>query len=174
MRRQTQNAHGAIGFFAAVTDLVAAVRQAEAEHWGELRTISPIPLPEVNALLDPRPSPVRRFTLAGGFLGFLIGWALTIGSAEHYPIIVGGKPLLSLTPFGVVVYVCTILFGALFTIVGMLLNARLPKIQVGRGCDPRLTGNRFGLQVICSPADFPRIERMLLELGAEEVKYAEV
>ena len=99
---------------------------------------------------------------------------MTIGSVYHYPLIVGGKPLVSLTPFAVVAYICTILFGALFTVAGMLLYARLPRIQVGRGYDPRLTGNRFGLQIICGEKDVEEIKAKLLESGAEEAKYVEV
>ncbi len=166
--------NSAIGFFADLDALLGALRAAQAGQWGEVRTISPIPLPEVDEALGARPSPVRRFTLAGALVGFVAGWALTIGAAEHYPIIVGGKPLVSITPFGVVAYVCTILFGALFTVAGMLINARLPKIQVGRGYDPRLTGNRFGLQVICREEEIEAVRRKLLELGAEEVTYVQV
>jgi hypothetical protein len=166
--------HSVIGFYADTDSLLAAVKAVRERKCGELRTISPIPLHEIDELLETRPSPVRRFTLAGGLLGLCAGWALTIGSAEHYPIIVGGKPLVSLTPFAVVAYICTILFGALFTVAGMLLNARLPRIQVGRGYDPRLTGNRFGLQVICREEHIDDIKTRLLELGAEEVKYVEV
>jgi molybdopterin-containing oxidoreductase family membrane subunit len=153
---------------------MAAVRGAQAEQCGEVHTISPVPLHEVDEVLRRGPSPVRRFTLAGGLIGFATGWALTIGSVEHYPIIVGGKPLISLTPFGVIAYVCTILFGALFTVAGMLINARLPRIQVGRGYDPRLTGNRFGLQILCREDRVEEIKQKLLDSGAEEVKYVEV
>ena len=166
--------HSVIGFYAGFDELVAATRAAKAHGCGEIRTISPIPLPEVDEILGSRPSPVRRFALAGALLGFLAGWTLTIGSVEHYPLIVGGKPVVSLTPFGVVAYICTILFGALFTVAGMLLNARLPRIQVGRDYDPRLTGNRFGLQVICAEGDIGKARAQLLETGAEEVKYVEV
>jgi hypothetical protein len=163
-----------IGFYAGFDELVAATRAAKQENCGELRTISPIPLPEVDDILETRPSPVRYFALAGGLFGFVLGWALTNGAAAHYPVIVGGKPLYSLTPFGVVAYICTILFGALFTVAGMLLNAHLPLIQVGRGYDPRLTGNRFSLQVICREGDLEKIKSRLLATGAEEVKYVEV
>jgi hypothetical protein len=166
--------HSVIGFYAATDSLIAAVKAVREQKYGELRTISPVPLHEIDEILETRPSPVRRFTLAGGLLGLCIGWALTIGSAAHYPLIVGGKPLISLTPFAVVAYICTILFGALFTVAGMLLNARLPRIQVGRGYDPRLTGNRFGLQVICREEHIEDIKTRLLELGAEEVQYVEV
>ena len=164
--------HSVIGFYAEVDSLVGAVKALRGAH--EIRTISPVPLHEVDELLEAKPSPVRYFTLAGGLFGFVTGWALTIGSVEHYPLIVGGKPLVSLTPFAVIAYICTILFGALFTVLGMLLNARLPRIQVGRGYDPRLTGNRFGLQVICGQDEIEDTKGRLLALGAEEVKYVEV
>jgi hypothetical protein len=175
MSANPESAHSVVGFFADFDALLDALKRAQDQHCGgEIRTISPIPLPEVDDILDSKPSPVRRFTLAGGLLGFCVGWALTIGSVEHYPIIVGGKPLVSLTPFGVIAYICTILFGSLFTVFGMLLNARLPRIQVGRGYDPRLTGNRFGLQVICQKEEIEPIKQRLLDAGAEEVKYVEV
>jgi hypothetical protein len=174
MKASDPKEHSVIGFFADFDSLLAALRTAHAEKCGRIRTISPVPLPDVDSILESRPSSVRRFTLAGGLLGFLVGWALTIGSVEHYPLIVGGKPLVSLTPFGVIAYICTILFGSLFTVAGMLFNARLPKIQVGRGYDPRLTGNRFGLQVICRREDLEKVEKNLLEHGAEEVKYVAV
>ena len=166
--------HSVIGFYADVTSLLHALEMAKAKGCAEVRTISPVPLPEVEEILAGKPSPVRRFALAGGLFGFLVGWALTIGSVEHYPLIVGGKPLISLTPFGVIAYICTILFGSLFTLAGMLINARLPRIQVGRGYDPRLTGNRFGLQVICGREDVEKIKGNLMEAGAEEVQYVEV
>ena len=166
--------HSVIGFFVDLDSLMAAVRGAMAERCGEIHTISPVPLHEIDAALGAKPSPVRRFTLVGGLFGFLAGWALAIGSVEHYPLIVGGKPLVSLTPFGVIAYTCTILFGALFTVAGMLLNARLPRIRVGRGYDPRLTGNRFGLQIICAPEKTEEIKQRMLAQGAEEVMYAEV
>jgi hypothetical protein len=167
-------AHSVIGFYAGFGTLLDAARAARERHRGEIRTISPVPLPEVDGILGSRPSPVRRYALAGGLLGCATGWALTTGSVAHYPIVVGGKPLFSLTAFAVVAYICTILFGALFTVGGMLLHARLPRIQVGRGYDPRLTGNRFGLQLVCAEDEVDAVKSQLLEWGAEEVRYVEV
>lgn len=164
----------AIGFFPDVTSLLEALKTMRALSAGEIRTISPVPLHDVEEALGSPPSPVRRFTLAGGLTGLAVGWALTIGTALYYPVMVGGKPIISLTAFAVVAYVCTILFGALFTVAGMLLNARLPRIQVGRGYDPRLTGNRFGLQVITEQGRIDEVAQRLAALGAEEVRYVAV
>ena len=166
--------HSVIGFFAHVDRLEGAMMGARAAGYQQMQIISPVPLTRLDQELERRSSPVRWFTLAGGLTGFAAGWALTLGSAAHYPIVVSGKPLASLTPFGVIAYVCTILFGALFTVAGMLLSARLPRMQVGRGYDARLTGNRFGLQVICAAEQCEQAGRLLGEFGAEEVKYVEV
>jgi len=166
--------HSVIGFFAEVDQLEGAVMGARAAGYQQVQIISPVPLTGLDQDIENKPSPVRWFTLTGGLIGFITGWALTTGSAAHYPIIVSGKPLMSLTPFGVIAYVCTILFGALFTVGGMLLSARLPRIQVGRGYDARLTGNRFGLQVICANDQCASVDDLLRTFGAEEVKYVEV
>jgi len=166
--------HSVIAFYAGYDELVAALRSAQEAGAGEIRTISPVPLHGIDHMLDARPSPVRWFALAGGLIGLATGWALTIGSVHHYPLITGGKPLVSATPFGVVAYICTILFGALFTVAGMLLNARLPRFPIGRGYDPRLTGNRFGLQILCRQDEVEKLTANLLASGAEEVKYVEV
>jgi hypothetical protein len=163
-----------IGFFVEVDQLEGAVMGARAAGYERIQVISPVPLTRLDQEIENKPSPVRWFTLTGGLVGFIVGWALTMGSAAHYPIIVGGKPLMSMTPFGVIAYVCTILFGALFTVAGMLLSARLPRIQVGRGYDARLTGNRFGLQVICAGEQCESVGELLRGFGAEEVKYVEV
>ncbi len=166
--------HSMIGFYGEVDTLLAAVKEIRARGLGEVHTISPVPIHGIDEALGAKTSPVRLFTLAGGLLGLIVGWALPIGFALHYPLIVGGKPLLSLTPFGVIAYICTILFGALATVFGMLINARLPRIVVGRGYDPRLTGNRFGLQVIASQDRLEEVKDALYSLGAEEVKYVEI
>lgn len=169
-----KDGHSVIGFFAEVDLLEGAVMGARAAGYDRLQVISPVPLARLDQEIENKPSPVRWFTLTGGLIGFIVGWALTTGSAAHYPIIVSGKPLMSLTPFGVIAYVCTILFGALFTVAGMLLSARLPRIQVGRGYDARLTGNRFGLQVVCADQQCSSVGNLLRTFGAEEVKYVEV
>ncbi len=169
--KANQPRHSVIGFFSELDPLLSAIRMARERGHKDLCTISPVPLHGVDEALGARRSPVRRYTLAGGLFGLLVGWALTIGSVEHYPLIVGGKPLISLTPFGVIAYICTILFGALATVAGMLIHAQLPRVRAGRGYDPRLTGNRFGLQVLCDENRVAEVEKQLFDAGAEDVKY---
>jgi len=54
------------------------------------------------------------FTLVGALTGFTAGYALTIYthlSWKSPPLIVGGKPLVSVIPFFVIAYELTILLG---------------------------------------------------------------
>jgi hypothetical protein len=51
---------------------------------------------------------------------------LTIYSVLSWPIIVGGKPIVSVPPFILISYLMVILFGSLSAFAGFLLLARLP------------------------------------------------
>lgn len=91
-----------------------------------LRVLLPFEVPEVDELLDHRPDRLRWFPLAGALGGFATGLALTIYSVASFPIIVGGKPIVSVPPFLLIGYLLTILFGSVASFAGFLLLARLP------------------------------------------------
>jgi hypothetical protein len=91
-----------------------------------IRVFTPYEVPEVDELLGHRPDRIRFFSLAGALAGFGGGLALTIYSVVSWPIIVGGKPIVSLPPFLLIGYLLTILLGSLGAFVGFLLMARIP------------------------------------------------
>ncbi len=91
-----------------------------------IRLQTPYEVAEVEEILGRRPDPIRFFTLFGGLLGFATGLALTIYSVVSFPLIVGGKPIVSVPPFLLIGYLLTILFGSLGPFLGFLLAARLP------------------------------------------------
>lgn len=97
----------------------------------------PYHIPEAETLLSTRPSRLRFFALAGGLFGFGGGFALTIYSVLSWPIIVGGKPIISIPPFLLIAYLLVILFGSLGSFAGFLLLARLPNV------DPLLDDEEF-------------------------------
>jgi len=102
-------------------------------------------------------------------LGAAIGFGLTIATSLSYPLIVGGKPIISLPPFLIIVFELTILFGGLLTLGGMLLNARLPRVRVGAAYRPQFSEDRFGLWVRCDEKDYESVIGLLEREGAEEV-----
>ena len=99
---------------------------AEGTDPRTIRVRMPYQVPEAGDILGLLADRVRFFALCGALAGFGSGLALTIYSVLSWPIIVGGKPIVSLPPFLLIGYLLTILFGSLGAFVGFLLLARLP------------------------------------------------
>jgi uncharacterized membrane protein len=152
---------------------VKAIEAMKAAGLRDLETFSPVPVHEIEEALEQRPSPVRIFTLVGGLLGLVTGWTLTIGAALHYPLIVGGKPIVSLPPFVIVSYILTILFGAVATILGLLIFGRLPRFRRDPVYDPRFSGDHYGLAVACDRDRVTQVEQELKSSGAIETRTVE-
>ena len=91
-----------------------------------IRVITPFGVPEVEEILPGKRSKVRFFALLGAASGTVTGFAFTILTSLSWPLIVGGKPIVSIPPFIIIAFALTILFGALSTFAGFLLLSRLP------------------------------------------------
>jgi hypothetical protein len=160
---------GIVGSFRHLDSLILAIKQLKNAGYQELQALSPIPHHAIDEALDKPASPVRVFTLVGCLLGCITGFTLTIAATLHYPLIVGGKPIISIPPFLVIVFELTILFGGLLTLLGMLLNARLPGVRVGPAYNPHFSEDRFGLWVRCENARYDEVRNLLQSAGAEDI-----
>lgn len=160
---------GVVGSFRHLDSLILAIEQLKKAGYRELQALSPVPNHAIDEALEKPPSPVRVFTLVGCLLGAVTGFTLTIGASLHYPLIVGGKPIVSIPPFLVIVFELTILFGGLLTLGGMLLNARLPQVNVGPAYNPRFSEDRFGLWIGCEEKAYDEVIRLLENAGAEDI-----
>ncbi len=110
-----------------------------------IRLRMPFEVVEAGEILGERRGTVRWFALAGALAGFGTGLALTTYSVLSLPMIVGGKPIVSLPPFLLIGYLLTILFGSLAAFAGFLLSARLPSPR-GLAADAEPTA-RFVIEV---------------------------
>ena len=160
---------GLVGSFRYVDSLLEAIEQVREAGYRDLQALSPVPHHAIDEALKKPVSPVRYFTLAGCLLGCLIGFTLTIATSLYYPLITGGKPIVSIPPFLIIVFELTILFGGLLTLGGMLLNARLPIVGVGPAYHPRFSEDQFGLWVRCADKDYETVTSLLKNAGAEEI-----
>jgi hypothetical protein len=109
----------------------------------KLKVVMPHPDHEVEELVDqyvPQ-SKLKYFTLVGTLSGFIGGFALTIGTVLDWPLITGGKPLISIPAFIVIVFEMTILLGATVSLLGFLILARLPSFKTI--ISPEEYGNEF-------------------------------
>lgn len=94
-----------------------------------IRVITPFGVPEVEEILPGKRSKVRFFALVGAASGTVTGFVFTILTSLSWPLIVGGKPVVSLPPFLIIAFALTILFGALSTFAGFLFLSRLPSLR---------------------------------------------
>ena len=164
------SAPAVVGVFAYLDDTVAAVRELKARGVSQVTVYSPVPRHELDDVLARPESPVRRFTLLGGLSGVAFGFFYAIATSLDWPLIVGGKPIVSLPPFVVIGFETTILLGALATVLGMFLNAGLPRLGRAPGYDPRFSDDRFGVVAFGGPALLATAREVLGASGAEEVR----
>ena len=106
-----------------------------------IRVITPFGVPEVEEILPGKRSRVRFFALVGAAGGAVTGLAFTILTSLSWPLVIGGKPIVSLPPFIIIAFALTILFGALSTFAGFLLLSRLPSLRGIRSGEEN--GNAF-------------------------------
>ncbi|MCP5107068.1 MAG: DUF3341 domain-containing protein [bacterium] len=106
-----------------------------------LTTLTPFHVHEAEHLLKPAPSNLRFFTLFGALAGFFLSFAFIIFTVFDWPLITGGKPLVSIPAFIIVAFECTILIGGIVSFVGFLHLNRLPDIK--RIIEPRDCGSQF-------------------------------
>src|SRR2546428_13270864 len=114
---------GVLAVFAQLDTTLAAIKQLRAAGHTDFTVYSPIPRHEIEAALGQAVSPVRMFTLIGGIAGCAIGAWLTLWMSGDWPINVGGKPVGSIPPYVVIMFEMKILFGALSTIISILLHS---------------------------------------------------
>ncbi len=106
-----------------------------------LTVMTPYHIHEAERLLDVPPSPLKYFALAGGVAGFVLGFLFIVFTVLDWPLITGGKPLVSIPAFIIVAFECAILFGGIVSFIGFLHLNRLPMPK--RIVNPRECGNQF-------------------------------
>lgn len=161
-----------MGLFTDESAVVSAIAALKSSPWKLLRVHGPYPSHSILNALRFRKSRVGYFTLAGGITGFFIGYALSIYSSVQWNLIVSGKPVVSLIPFFVVGYEMTILFGILGTVLGILLNARIPEFKSLKDMyDPRCSGEHFGVLASCEAGKESALAEFFTDLGAKTRRF---
>ena len=161
---------GVLGAFRELDAAVSAIEALKERKLGEVRVFTPTPRHELEHALDPGPSPVRRFTLIGGLAGATFGYWIAIWASDYWPLVVGGKAIASWVPYTVFGFEVMVLVGGLSTVVGLLINARVPRLTMMVGYDPRFSHGDYGIWVECPPEKASEAEVLLRENGAVEVR----
>ena len=161
---------GVLGVFAHLDSACDAIRRLRREGF-EVTTYAPTPRHELEEALGVKESPVRIFTLTGAFTGTAAGTALAAWTSIDWPLIVGGKEIVAMPAFSVFMFEVTILLGALSTVAGLLLLARIPHIGPPEApmYHPSFTGGNFGVFAHAPRDRYGDVQRIMTESGSEEV-----
>ena len=157
-----------IGIFNYHDDLVAMIQDALQSRFKVDRVYSPVPEEKIYEMLRMKRSPVRLFTLLGGILGALVGLFLAVYSATQWDFIIQGKPVLGWPSFSLITYEFTLIWAAVFTLIGVLLLGRIPR-HVPKDYDSRFTDDKFGLRIQCSGSQRDHVTELMRRHGAIDV-----
>jgi Alternative complex III, ActD subunit len=120
--------YGLMAEFHSPTEVVEAAKQVRAAGYRKVDGYSPFPIEELSEALEFDRSPLSKIVLVGGILGLSAGWGLEYwASVIAYPMNIGGRPYNSWPAFLVPAFETTILFAALFAVLGMLGLNGLPE-----------------------------------------------
>jgi len=161
---------GVLGIYSYVDSVLDAVRKLKANGYENLRVFSPVPNHEIDDEIDLPPSPIRFFTLFGTLLGATCGVGFTVLTSSAWPISVSAKPIVSIPPYMIIIFELTILFGALFTLIGLLVVTFLRNRAPVSMYDPRFSDDKFGVMVVCPTENISSVQDILNSTGAEEIK----
>jgi hypothetical protein len=152
----------------AAADAVGNLQQAGvADHNYEIMT--GVPYPE-GTFGEP---PVRHKLYVFPFMGAMIGLTLAIlegvGTQLAYPLVTGGKPILSIPPIIIISYELTLLGAIVFTVIGIIFESRLPRPALGV-YDTRITEGLIGVVCTCAEERVEEVRGLLQRAAAIEVK----
>lgn len=170
----TDKDQGVIAIFRYLDTVCHAIEKIKDRgDFKDHEVFSPTSYHEIEHASGFGPSPVRFFTLVGALTGVTSGFALALATDYDWPIVVSGKTpgIYSLPAYVVIGFECMILFGAIATILGMLVMGRIPNPK-RKVLDPRTTSDRFAIFVPGAKLDGPQA-KLLKEWGAEEVRLVE-
>lgn len=156
---------GILASYEYLDSTVDAIENLRKAGFKNVKAFAPYPEHHIEHALGYDQSPVRVFTLVGGLTGTASGFAFTSWTSVDWPLVVGGKPIISIPAFIPIVFEMTVLFGALSTVIGLFILSRLPVLKPAVVYDPEFTAGRYGVYV---EAEGARLEEARTIMNAEE------
>lgn len=156
--------------------LLNAAAVAREHGFRDMDAFTPYAVHGLSEVLGIRKSWIPYVTLVMGLTGAALGLTFEIWtSAVDWPLIVGGKPFVSLPAFIPITFESGVLIGGTMTLTALLLACGLPNL--GKPIlDRNLTNDRFGLYVPEYGPDWneERIFSVLRKTGPVDMKVVRV
>ena len=135
----------------------------------DIEVLSGAPYPDGAFGEEPTKHRLYVFPLMGAICGFSVALLLTIATQLSYPMVTGGKPILSIPAMIIVSYEGTMLGAIIFTVLGIIFESRLPRVIQGL-YDTRITEGYIGLLLACPEERLSWVETLLQQAKAVDVK----
>ena len=159
---------GVLGLYTeedSAADALDNLRDAGFEE-GEYELLTGTPYPEGTFGEAEPEHHLFRWPLIGAACGFTGGLIITAGTQMAYPLITGGKPILSIPPMAIIMYEGTMLGAIIFTIIGIIFESRLPRLFMGAYSE-KITEGHIGVTVTTEEGRTGVAEEALKKAGAE-------
>lgn len=158
--------------FAAPAEARVAIRRLmhEGITAESMEVMTSQPIHGAPFLPDKRPTKLRTWALAGAAIGLIGGFALSAVTALNYPLVKGGMPIVSPWTVGLITYETMMLGAVLATLVGLLVELRLPNFK-SLPYDPSVVDGGVVLAVACPESARTSVERAVSAAGATKVKW---
>src|SRR6185503_20871625 len=134
---------GILASFEYLDSTVDAIHELRKAGFKGLRAYMPYPEHHIEEALGYHESLVRVWTLVGGLTGAATGFAFTTWTSMDWPLVTGGKPIVSIPAYVVIGFEMTVLFGAFATLIGVFVLSRLPHVKPIVIYDPEFMAGRF-------------------------------
>jgi len=162
---------GIIGAFREMDSAIHAIEDLRRNRFNEITVYTPTPRHELEHALEAPPSRVRVFTLIGGLAGATFGYWIAIWASRYWPLVVGGKPMMSWVPYTIFGFEVMVLIGSLSTVFALFALSRVPRLTMTVGYDPRFSAGHFGVWIATTPDRAKEAADLLTKHGAEEVRH---
>ena len=156
-----------MGLFKNEDTVVSTINELKQSTYQFVRVNTPIPSHKIMDALKLKKSMVGWFTLIGGIIGFISGFALAIFTATRWDLIVSGKPVVAIIPFVVVGFEATILGSVFGNVLGLLTQTRVLNYGWLKYYDPRCSGEHFGVLAACEVEQEDGLKDFFQKQGAE-------
>lgn len=134
----------------------------------DIKILTDTPYPDGAFGEEPERHRLYVFPFIGAACGLAMGLLITIGTQMAYPIVTGGKPLISIPPMINVMYEGTMLGAIMFTVAGIIFESRLPDLT-GSPHDDRISEGYIGLLVRRAGGRIAEVEQALQNAGAVDI-----
>ncbi len=119
---------------------------------------------------DMKPTKLRTWAICGAALGLVGGLSLASVTALNYPLVKGGMPIVAPWTVGLITYETTMLGAVLATLVGLLVELRLPNFK-NLPYDPSVVDGGVVLAVACTEGSRGSVETAVGAAGASKVNW---